>query len=101
MDFKRLVDDGKYKKEDCSPIHQAFIDGMEYAREEILNELCDCEPEDDTSTLEKIALELKAEVIKNLGELLEHSIAEKIVIFTDNDHENDPVEDDENEIPFS
>lgn len=91
MDYQRLIDSGEYSKEELSEKQRAFVEGMQYVEEELLdafrfNELTPSDGE-GVSTLERIANEEKDNALCQFKEFLHAAVAEQIVHYLDGDEE--------------
>lgn len=88
MDYRKLIADGEYKKEDLNDVNRAFVEGIEYVVREI-----DCfyspeETEDDFSnTLTNIKQEIIEKVVEEIKEYIEVVAAETTVEMLDGQEE--------------
>ena len=91
MDFRRLVEDGKYRKEDLKPEDRAFVEGMEFVMRDILNvelamikddyEVSD--PANTTPLYSKLMCEIESDAIMQLKKSIYVAICEAIVEILD------------------
>ena len=88
MDFRRLVEDRTYRKEDLTEEQQAFISGMEYALEAL-----DCCVEHitfcDDKITDKILNEIVREAAEDIKEWIYSEICTRIVIMNDENSVDD------------
>ena len=98
MDYRKLIADGEYKKEDLNEVNRAFVEGIEYVVQEL-----DCfylpeETEDDFSnTLTNIKREIIEKAVEEIKEYIEVVAAEMTVEMLDGqeDEKNANKETDE------
>lgn len=85
MNYTKLIEDGTYKKSDLSERGQAYIEGMEYARDYTKTFLANVEDglEDESETLAKIKVEFATSVLNGFAEWLQSEINTKIVEMSD------------------
>lgn len=88
MDFRRLVENRTYRKEDLTEEQQAFIAGMEYALETL-----DCCVENitlcDDKIKDKILNEIVREAAEDIKEWIYSEICTRIVIMNDENSVDD------------
>ena len=83
MDLVRLVESGKYKKEDLNAVNFAFISGMEEAMRRLDGMFDEGDFDSFSPTLAKIQKEFADEVLRTVKEWLHVSICEAIVGLVD------------------
>ncbi len=84
MDMVKLVEEGKYKKEELNAEHRAFISGIEFAEESVDGFFGDGDTEDEfSSTLGAIKKEITDAVIGSVKDYLHILKCEAIVSFGD------------------
>lgn len=99
MDYQRLIESGEYSKEGLTEKQRAFVEGMEYVEETLLdafrfNELTPADGEGE-STLERISHEEKDAALLEFKEYMHIAVAEQIVHFIDCDEEEEYIEEEE------
>lgn len=90
MDCVKLVKDGTYKKEDLNDKNKAFIDGMEFLKQEVLSKDFFGESDFDDSfspTLAKVQKEIADRVVTTIADLAEITLCEAIVSLADEESE--------------
>ena len=92
MDMVKLVENGTYKKEQLSERDEAFVEGMEYIRDNVIvkeffsQSDCDCEFSD---TFGRITKEIIDSAIDCMRDMALTYICEAIVSFADKKECND------------
>ena len=89
VDFQHLIETGEYKESDLKPEQKAFLDGMKYVKDELIDsyaamELDMDEADEDFTILEKIECEIGEKVLFHLKDWIECTCAEYIVCSVDN-----------------
>lgn len=88
MDFRRLIKNGTYRKEDLTEEQQAFISGMEYAVETLGCCVDNITHVDDKIT-DKILNEIIREAAEDIKEWIYGEICARIVVMNDENSVND------------
>lgn len=84
MDVVKLVEDGTYKKEDLGEQNRAFVNGMEFVRTQLLENMYEEADFDSFSpTLSKVIKEVADEVIRMAKEWFYVNECEMIVALSD------------------
>ena len=95
MNFRRLVEEGKYSKQELKAEDKAFIDGMEWVLNEVIDrELRDIEDyyeladeRNPKPTYAKLMSEIEREEINDLKESIIDEICQVIVSMIDHSEE--------------
>lgn len=87
MDYKYLVESGKYKKEDLTADHRHYIDGLERALVVADKFVANFLENEEESTLEKIERETREATIEEFKNYLGIEICEMIVWMLDEQDE--------------
>lgn len=86
MDYKRLVESGRYKREELKKEDRNFVNGMDYILSEVMEQDFSevLEMPEDCPALKMVLGEIAKKVVENIKEEINGAICQVIVECIDN-----------------
>lgn len=96
MNYKKLIECGKYNEDELTDDQRSFIDGMKFVKDDLIKVFLGWYVDDNTSSIrEQIENEVVHEALESFAEWLDDEISGHIVNFADHNIDDEDESDDD------